>query len=144
MTGSHGTCLMSHLSLFLVSMVERTVINVEQLDDTGELHASPWQSASYAPEPELTPAYLEEQLLGPGSMTSKFFEAIMRPGVFSPLTLRTAIDQYSDACLSLPGPPPPQLSRRFHFRLLSQLVVGLCGSHRPQCLRPPLVRRKRQ
>ncbi|THG99568.1 hypothetical protein EW026_g2819 [Hermanssonia centrifuga] len=33
----------------------------------------------------------------------------MRPGVFSSWTLHTAIHQYSDTCLTLPGPPPPQL-----------------------------------
>ncbi|KAF9455603.1 hypothetical protein BDZ94DRAFT_1302988, partial [Collybia nuda] len=88
------------------SIVEKTIINVED----GTFNSAPWHVASYAPEPELTPAYLEEQLLSPGSLTEKFYEAIMRPGMFSALTLRTAIDQYTDSCLSLPGPRPPQLS----------------------------------
>lgn len=94
------------------SIVERTVINIEEPNEGG-FRSGPWQTASYAREPELTPAYLEEQLLSPGSLTDKFFEAIMRPGVFSALTLRTAIDQYTDACLSLPGPPPPQLATTY-------------------------------
>ena len=72
-----------------------------------------WHTAAYPPESELTPTYLDELLLSPGSMTDKFFSAIMQPGVFSPLTLRTAIDQYTDACLSLPGAPAPQLTSSY-------------------------------
>ncbi|KAI8984997.1 nucleoporin Nup120/160-domain-containing protein [Trametes punicea] len=68
-----------------------------------------WSSATYAQEAELTPAYLDELLLSPGSTADKFFEAIMRPGIFSPYTLQTAINQYADACRSLPPPHPPQL-----------------------------------
>ncbi|KAJ7283368.1 nucleoporin Nup120/160-domain-containing protein [Mycena rebaudengoi] len=94
------------------SMVERTILNTAQFTE-GEFSALPWLSSSYAQEPELTPAYLEELLVSPGSMTDKFFEAIMRPGMFSALTLRTAIEQYSDACASLPGPPPPQLTTTY-------------------------------
>ncbi|KAL7282041.1 hypothetical protein ACG7TL_003508 [Trametes sanguinea] len=76
-----------------------------------------WSSAMYAQEAELTPAYLDELLLSPGSTADKFFEAIMRPGIFSPLTLQTAINQYTDACRSLPPPHPPQL-------LVSYATVG--------------------
>lgn len=43
-------------------------------------------------------------------MTDKLFSAIMRPGTFSAFTLSTAIKRYTDACLSVPGPPPPQLT----------------------------------
>lgn len=68
-----------------------------------------WKNITYAPEAELTPAYLDELLLSPGSLTDKFFEAVMRPGTFSPLTLQAAIAQYTDACYSLPPPYPPQL-----------------------------------
>ncbi|GBE79204.1 hypothetical protein SCP_0204010 [Sparassis crispa] len=68
-----------------------------------------WNTATYAHEAELTPAYLEELLLSAGSMADKFFEAISRPGIFSSVTLRTAIDQYTDACRSLPPPYTPQL-----------------------------------
>ncbi|KAF8665766.1 hypothetical protein AX16_000214 [Volvariella volvacea WC 439] len=106
------------------SVVEKAVINQGALSD-GELEWTPWQSASHAPEPELTPAHLEEQLLSPGSMTNNFFEAIMRPGVFSPLTLRTAIDQYMDACLSLPGPHPPQLTTS--YATLGENIAAVVG-----------------
>ncbi|KAJ7781667.1 nucleoporin Nup120/160-domain-containing protein [Mycena metata] len=94
------------------SIVEKTVLNPAEFNDT-DFRALSWQTSSYAPEPELTPAYLEELLISPGSLTDKFFEAIMRPGMFSALTLRTAIEQYSDACASLPGPPPPQLTTTY-------------------------------
>ena len=76
-----------------------------------------WSSATYAQEAELTPAYLDELLLSPGSTADKFCEAIMRPGTFSPLTLQSAINQYTDACRSLPPPYPPQL-------LVSYSTVG--------------------
>ena len=72
-----------------------------------------WRVIVYPYEPDLTPAYLDELLLSPGSLTDKFFSAIMRPGVFSNYTLRTAIDQYTDACRSLPGPLPPPLTTSY-------------------------------
>ncbi|TFK43307.1 nucleoporin Nup120/160-domain-containing protein [Crucibulum laeve] len=95
------------------SMVDRVDINFE---DSGELrlHTSIWHTTSYIQEQELTPAFMEEQLLSPGSLTEKFFEAIMRPGVFSSLTLRTAIEQYTDACLSLPGSLPSPLTTTYN------------------------------
>ncbi|KAG6866010.1 hypothetical protein C0991_009682 [Blastosporella zonata] len=105
------------------SMVEKTVMNVERFHEG--FRASPWNGSNYAPEPELTPAYLEEQLLSPGSMTEKFFEAIMRPGMFSPLTLRTAIDQYIDVCLSMPGPSPLQLTAA--YATTSEQIAAVVG-----------------
>lgn len=71
--------------------------------------AEAWTCITYPPEPELTPAYLDELLLFPGSLADKFFEAVMRPGVFSSWTLHTAITQYTDACLSIPGNSPAPL-----------------------------------
>ncbi|KAH9005802.1 nucleoporin Nup120/160-domain-containing protein [Lactarius hatsudake] len=38
-----------------------------------------WRVVLYPYEPDLTPAYLDELLLSPGSLTDKFFSAIMRP-----------------------------------------------------------------
>ncbi|OCH95867.1 hypothetical protein OBBRIDRAFT_744376 [Obba rivulosa] len=86
------------------SMVGRTHLRPE---DTSEIGS--WENSCYPQEAELTPAYLDELLLSPGSMADKFLEAVMRPGMFSPLTLQTAINQYSDTCRSLPPPHPPQL-----------------------------------
>jgi len=105
------------------SMVETTPIRTELNEQ--DFHPTLWQSASYAQESELTPAYLEELLLSPGSLTDKFFEAIMRPGIFSTLTLRTAIDQYTGACLSLPGPPPPQLMTA--YATLGENIAAVVG-----------------
>lgn len=84
------------------SVVESTILTLDGSEET-------WSTAAYPPESELTPAYLDELLLSPGSLTDKFFQAVMRPGVFSAWTLHTAISQYTDACLSLPGTPPSQL-----------------------------------
>ena len=96
------------------SMVEVKLVPWDTADE-GILGS--WSSATYAQEAELTPAYLDELLLSPGSTADKFFEAIMRPGTFSPLTLQSAINQYTDACRSLPPPYPPQL-------LVSYSTVG--------------------
>lgn len=82
---------------------------VEKIELSADGPAETWAYITYPPEPELTPAYLDELLLSPGAMTDKFFEAVMRPGVFSAWTLHTAISQYTDACLSIPGTPAAPL-----------------------------------
>ncbi|KAI0347005.1 hypothetical protein BDW22DRAFT_1367225 [Trametopsis cervina] len=82
---------------------------VDKLRLSGDATEDTWFSACYPSESELTPAYLDELLLSPGSLADKFFEAIMRPGMFSSWTLQTAVAQYTDACLSIPGNPAPQL-----------------------------------
>ncbi|KAF9268301.1 hypothetical protein L218DRAFT_607126 [Marasmius fiardii PR-910] len=94
------------------SMVERIILDLDALSKTGT-QTPVWQTASYAPEVELTPAYLEEILASPGSMANKFLEVVMRPGMFSNLTLSTAIKQYSEAFRALPGPLPPQLTTTY-------------------------------
>lgn len=94
------------------SVVHRTEIDMPALS-RNDLQVPSWKISEYAEEPELTPAYMEQQLLSPGSLTAKFVQAIMKPGVFSGLTLRTALDKYVDACLSIPGPPPPQLLQSY-------------------------------
>lgn len=90
------------------SVIESLTLSLQTLAD------EPWLTASYPPEPELTPSYLDELLLAPGSLTDKEFKAVMRPGLFSPWTLQTAITQYTDAMLSLPGTPPPQLQATYN------------------------------
>ncbi|THH14049.1 hypothetical protein EW146_g6244 [Bondarzewia mesenterica] len=84
-----------------------------------------WQIAAYPFEPELTPAYIDELLLAPGSLTDKLFSAIMQPGMFSPYTLRTAIDEYTDSYLLLPGPPPPQL--RSSYATVGENIATVVG-----------------
>ncbi|KAE9395644.1 hypothetical protein BT96DRAFT_997448 [Gymnopus androsaceus JB14] len=106
------------------SMVEKTFIDLHSIiNDSSRI--SVWESASCAPEMELTPAYLEEVLMGKGSITDKFFDAVMRPGLFSTLTLRTAIDQYTDSCLSLPGPPPHPLT--VTYASLEENIAAVVG-----------------
>ncbi|KAF9224346.1 hypothetical protein BS17DRAFT_808097 [Gyrodon lividus] len=92
------------------SMMERTPLNLGISNASGD---TIWETYNYGEETDLTPAYLDELLRSPGSLTEKFMEAIMRPGLFSPLTIRTALEQYIDACLSLPGPTPPELTTSY-------------------------------
>ncbi|KAI0829349.1 nucleoporin Nup120/160-domain-containing protein [Trametes gibbosa] len=94
-------------------------------DASEEQTTGGWSSATYAQEAELTPAYLDELLLSPGSTADKFFEAIMRPGIFSPLTLQTAITQYTDACRSLPPPYPTQLL--LSYATVAEQIASVVG-----------------
>lgn len=84
-----------------------------------------WAASTYPQESELTPSYLDELLLTPGSMTAKFYQATMRPGVFSPLTLKIALEAYTISCLSLPGIPPPQLTTP--FATLGENIAAVVG-----------------
>ena len=105
------------------SMVERTEIKTE----LNFQHDIPplWTTHYYAHQSELTPAYMEDQLFRTGSLTEIFLKNIMKPGVFSSLTLRTALDKYVEACLSLPGPPPPQLLNS--YATLCEKIVAVVG-----------------
>ncbi|KAI0245682.1 nucleoporin Nup120/160-domain-containing protein [Lactifluus subvellereus] len=85
------------------------ILDIPMSDVSNEPEGISWRVVLHPYEPDLVPAYLDELLLSPGSLTDKFFSAVMRPGAFSNYTLRTAIDQYTDACRSLPGTPPPPL-----------------------------------
>ena len=105
------------------SMVERTEIKTE----LNSQQAIPplWTTHYYAHQPELTPDYMEDQLFYTGSLTEIFLKNIMKPGVFSSLTLRTAVDKYVDACLSLPGSPPPQLLNS--YATLCEKIAAVVG-----------------
>ena len=105
------------------SMLERTEINTELKFQ----HAIPpsWTTHYYSHQPELTPAYMEDQLFFTGSLTEIFLKNIMKPGLFSSFTLRTAIDKYIDACLSLPGSPPPQLLNS--YATLCEKIAAVVG-----------------
>jgi nuclear pore complex protein Nup160 len=104
------------------SLVERTVINVESFNDQDQRS---WHAVSAYPEPEYTPGYLEKLLLSPGSIVEKGLEVVLRPGAFSINTLRTAIDEYTDACLSLPGSVPPQLT--VSYASLTENIANVVG-----------------
>ncbi|OJT13189.1 Nuclear pore complex protein Nup160 [Trametes pubescens] len=94
-------------------------------DASEEQTTGGWSSATYAQEAELTPAYLDELLLSPGSTADKFFEAIMRPGIFSPLTLQAAITQYTDAYRSLPPPHPTPLL--LSYTTVAEQIASVVG-----------------
>lgn len=104
------------------SMVEVLVLPWDESEAT---QTGGWSSATYAQEAELTPAYLDELLLADGSLEGKFFEAIVQPGTFSPLTLQSAINQYADACRSLPPPYPPQLLQT--YPTVSEQITAIVG-----------------
>ncbi|THH33738.1 hypothetical protein EUX98_g479 [Antrodiella citrinella] len=114
----------------LYSLWERggqTVVEACGLQPSGD--AKPvWQVATYPQEAELTPAYLDELLLSPGSLTDRYFEAVMRPGMFSPFTLQTALAQYIDSCLSHPSTAhsrPPQLLTT--YASLAESITAIVG-----------------
>jgi nuclear pore complex protein Nup160 len=86
-----------------------------------------WQSATSPQETELTPPHLDELLLSAGSLAEKFYKAIMRPGMFSTVTLRTAIEQYTDACLSIPFQGPPPLQLRTTYSTLGENIAAVVG-----------------
>jgi nuclear pore complex protein Nup160 len=86
-----------------------------------------WYSTTYPPEAELTPDYLDELLLrsGGGSLVDTFMAAILRPGVFSHFTIETALQQYTDSLLSIPGVQSGPL-RQSYLTLIEHIaaVVG--------------------
>ena len=92
------------------SMMERKPLGLGNLNAA---NSTTWTTSCHGEGADLTPAYLEEFLCSPGSLTEKFMEAILRPGLFSPLTIRTALEQYIEASLSLPGPPAPELTTSY-------------------------------
>ncbi|KIL68186.1 hypothetical protein M378DRAFT_72126 [Amanita muscaria Koide BX008] len=104
------------------TLIERTVINVETFCDQDH-HT--WHAVHAYPEPEHTPGYLEKLLLSPGSIAEKGLEVILRPGAFSVNTLRTAIDEYTDACLTLPGVVAPQLT--VSYGSLAENIASVVG-----------------
>jgi len=93
------------------SAVESTQLPLDGREN-GEFQPR-WVVANYVNEPDLTPAYIEEKLLTPGSLTSKYFEALLKPGVFSFQTLKTALHQYINSCSSMSPIAPPLLTSTY-------------------------------
>jgi len=107
------------------SMVESLELSIASFLNL-EPHPTNWRTSKYAEEPELSPSYMEEHLLSPGALTDKFLEVTMKPGVFSSLTLRTAIDRYTEAYNSIPGTfTPPSPSK---FNTLAEHIASVVGS----------------
>ena len=107
------------------SMVESLDLSIASFLNL-EAHPNAWKTSKFAEEPELSPSYMEEQLLSPGTLTEKFLEVTMKPGVFSSLTLRTAIDRYTEAYNNIPGSfTPPSPSK---FNTLAEHIASVVGS----------------
>ena len=68
-----------------------------------------WVAASPGQATDLSQVLSDELLLQPGCLVDKFIQAILRPGVFSNLTLRSALQDYKEHYLSLPGSHAPAL-----------------------------------
>lgn len=104
--------------------VEKLALTIEKHRAEGADGAL-WQIASYVAEPELIPSYFDHLLLSPGSLTDHLMAAITKPGTFSPLTLRAAIQQYQDHYLALPTPPPLQL--RSTYASVNEEIAAVVG-----------------
>lgn len=104
-------------------IVEYTHFDPEVQDETDQS----WRSATYPFEAELTPDHLDELLLrsGGGSLVDTFMSAILRPGVFSPFTIETALQQYTDSLLSIPGPQLGPLRRS--YLTISEHIAAVVG-----------------
>lgn len=84
-----------------------------------------WTPAVYGQTDELTQEAISGLLLQPGSLTENFLQAVLRPGVFSVLTLRSALQDYKEHYLSLPGPHPPQLIAS--YATLAEGIAAVVG-----------------
>lgn len=104
-------------------VVEYTSFDPDVVDDSEDI----WYSTTYPSEAELTPDYLDELLLrsGGGSLVDTFMTAILRPGVFSHFTIETALQQYTDALLAIPGVQSGPL--RQSFLTLSEHIAAVVG-----------------
>ncbi|KAG8960780.1 hypothetical protein FRC03_006142 [Tulasnella sp. 419] len=86
-----------------------------------------WLQASSLPQPDYSPAYFDDLLLQDGSMTEIFMGAILRPGMFSRLTLQTALQQYCDSLLQLPNIQNSCPSLTMSYPTLSERIAAVVG-----------------
>ncbi|KAI5824156.1 hypothetical protein K523DRAFT_285520 [Schizophyllum commune Tattone D] len=103
------------------SIVQQMHINFEEAPNL----STTWRTFTYASQRELTPAYLDELLMGRPAVADTFLEALLSPGVFSSLTLKLAIEQYAADCRSLPGPMPQQL--REPYANVAENIAAVVG-----------------
>lgn len=84
-----------------------------------------WSRARLDQHSELDQSSMDHLLLQPGSLTDKFLQLVLRPGLFSVVTLRAALQEYREHYLSLPGPhPTPLLST---YATLSESIAAIVG-----------------
>ena len=84
-----------------------------------------WVAASPGQATDLSQVLSDELLLQPGCLVDKFIQAILRPGVFSNLTLRSALQDYKEHYLSLPGSHAPALLTS--HATLSEAIAAVVG-----------------
>lgn len=93
------------------SMIETARFSLKDLS-TGSgtnSHPATWRRVRLDNHSKINQDAMNELLLRPGSLTDKFLQSILRPGLFSVVTLRAALQDYREHYLSLPGPHPKPL-----------------------------------
>lgn len=85
-----------------------------------------WRTSSFPDEPIVSPPHTDSLLLTRGSLTDKLFDAVMKPGVFSPVTLNSAVKEYVEELLDLPGNAPYQL--RATYPTVGERIAAVVGS----------------
>ncbi|KZT41120.1 hypothetical protein SISSUDRAFT_1059684 [Sistotremastrum suecicum HHB10207 ss-3] len=88
-------------------------------------HSRVWKLALQAPQDRLTPTRVEELSLRPGALADILVQQLLRPDHFSQISLRTALQQYTDALLSVPGKAPAIL--KHSFTNLSEHLASVVG-----------------
>ncbi len=84
-----------------------------------------WQTIPFAADAESTQARFDELLLTPGSLADKCLQEILRPGHFSPCTLRGAIHEYTEHYLAISGSGNPVLLAS--YATLSEHIAAVVG-----------------
>lgn len=108
-------------------MLEATVLDITYLSGTTthQLSQVEWFTVQPDSSNDLAQEAMDELLLQRGSLTDKFLQSIVRPGLFSVVTVRSALQSYKEHYLSLPGPhPAPLLST---YPTLSQNIAATVG-----------------
>lgn len=118
----NGTTLYVLWERYGQSKVETTLIDL-QAASSG--HQLVWTQTRLDQHSELNQAAMDELLLQPGSLTNKFLQSILRPGLFSVITLRAALQEYREHYLSLPGPHPAPLLAT--YSTLSESIAAIVG-----------------
>ncbi|EJD01293.1 uncharacterized protein FOMMEDRAFT_158427 [Fomitiporia mediterranea MF3/22] len=109
------------------SLLEMTYVNLENLSQRPHsiVQTVAWSRARLDQYSKLNQDAMNELLLQPGSLTNKFLQSILRPGLFSVVTLRAALKEYKEHYLSLPGPHPTPLLAE--YTSLGESIAAVVG-----------------
>ncbi|KAL5508105.1 hypothetical protein ACEPAH_5723 [Sanghuangporus vaninii] len=109
------------------SMLETTHISLENLSSESRLsnQTAAWRRVRLDNSSKINSDAMNELLLQPGSLTDKFLQSILRPGLFSVVTLRAALQDYQEHYLSLPGPHPKPLLAT--YATLGENIAAVVG-----------------